>query len=516
MAKVDLDTLGRNSVVGALAELWRIGSRFVLTPVVVAAIGFEGYGAWTLLFGVAAYVTMVNASFGVAYTKYTAECARTGEWDRLARILGSGVAGIGGLAVVALALVWLLADPVLRGLNVPSELLADARTALFAIMAVVVLRLSIGCTLEVLSGLQRIDIAHRLSILASVIEFCVTLPLLLLGHGLLGMAAGHVAGQLVMFALAWRAVRVHGPLVRISLRHASRAGMREVLAVGGRFQLLALVNTVVLEGIKFLLSALIGVRAVAMYDLCDKLLGLGRQLGYAVIAPLVPAFAHLQSGGERAREQDLFVRAAKAVAIVSAGVFAFLAVLARPVLHAWTGEDVPPAVWALQVLVVGEIVMQQTGVVSANLRARGMVRLELGCALVATGVLVLLLVPLSQLWAFEGVIVARLVAMLVGASWYLRAYLRFADVPVAAFLAGARFVRVALVVGAAAGVVWLGRTLAPAVPVELSARWLAVVDVAVWSTVYALALVPALWRIALDDDERARLREALARRLGRV
>ena len=169
MAKVTLENLGRSSLFGALAEVWRIGSRFLLTPIIIGAIGFTGYGTWTLLFSVAAYLSMANASFGVAYTKFTAECVHSGEYDRLAGILGAGIASVGAVAVVGLAATWWLSEPILRGLNVPVELQADARIALLIVMSTVVARLTIGCTLEVLSGLQRVDLSHRLGITASAV-----------------------------------------------------------------------------------------------------------------------------------------------------------------------------------------------------------------------------------------------------------------------------------------------------------------------------------------------------------
>jgi O-antigen/teichoic acid export membrane protein len=517
MAKVELSTLARSSVVAWLAEAWRVGSRFVLTPIVLSQIGTAGYGVWTLVFSVSNYVAMVNASFGIAYIKATAECARSGDRDRLEGVLGAGMLAIGGFAVFGLVVIWLLGELLLAAINVPPEWLHQARLALMMIMGCLVLRMSFGCALEVLSGLQRVDLQYRLSILGSFVEFCVTVPLLLLGWGMVGMAIAYSLGQVIAMAAAFWLVRKHAPGLRISPFRASRAGLREVFSVGGRFQLLGIVTTSVMEGVKILMAVLLGVGWVAIYDLCDKLLTLGKSLSSSVLAPLMPAFADLQAGGERERERALFAQSSKALALVSCGAFAFLAVLAHPVLLGWTGQSVTDAAIALQLLALGEVIMLQTGVVSANLRARGMVRMEFTCALVATTTMLVSVVPLARALDFQGIVIARLLSQVVGGCWYMLAYLRWAELPWISYARSAQLPRVLAVVGLAAASVLIGHlVLAPLLDGRLPARWAAVLEVGVLAVPYAGLLLFGVLRWALGDDERARLLGMVQRKLGKL
>lgn len=515
-SSVSVEALGRSALFGALAELWRIGSRFLLTPIVLAAIGLSGYGTWTLLFSVVAYVSMAHASFGVAYTKLTAECVRTDDYERLARVLGAGVLAAAGIGLLGLAAVWFLGPPILAALNVPPELRDDARTALLVVMSVLVGRMTLGCTLEVLAGVQRIDVAHRLHVLAGVFEFAVTVPLLLRGQGLLGMAAGYALGQVAMYGLAWRSLRRVAPRIHVSPARATLAGMREIIGLGGRFQALAVLNTIMFEGVKFFLSVLIDPGATALYELANKLVSLGRALSGAIIAPLLPAFADLQAGADRIREQQLFVRASKVLALVSAAAFGFLTVLAGPLMFAWTGQEVALAVWAVQLLAPAEVLTQQTGVVSASLRARGIVRMEAAYALVATVTLALMVASLAAIAPFQGVVWARVASEVVGVGWYLRAFFGFSGMAVAHWWSAGRFGRVIAVGAAAAGCVALGRSLLPDLPISAVAeRWQAVGEVFTWSVPYLALFGLGAWKIALDDEERGLLRGLLQSRLQR-
>ena len=129
MTAINIKTLGRSSLTGGVAQLWRILSRFILTPVIIAQIGMDGYGVWTLVFSVAAYVEMTNVSLGLAYTKFTAECVRHRRYDELTHIIGSGMSVVGSVAVVGLLLAWLFGEPLLEALNVPPHMVGDAAIA---------------------------------------------------------------------------------------------------------------------------------------------------------------------------------------------------------------------------------------------------------------------------------------------------------------------------------------------------------------------------------------------------
>ncbi len=511
MSKVNLRTLGRNTLVAGLAEVWRVVSRFVLTPLIIGALGMEGYGVWTLVFSVAAYVSMANASFGLAYTKFTAECMQAEQYDRLSRIIGSGMVGIGSVALLGFAAAALFGESIMRALNVPEALVADAGSALMIVLVVLVLRMSIGCCHEVLSGLQRMDLTSRLAIIGSIIEFCVSVPLIFAGYGLVGLAIGHLAGYGSNNFMAYWLVRKHAPQVRISPLMMSREGFRLMLGIGGKFQILMGINTLVMHGAKFVISVVLGPVWVGVYNLADRLLELGRAASAAVVGPLMPAFADTQARGDSEKERVLLLKGSKADGLTGGGVLTFLAIFAPYVVFIWTGEDIADAAWALQVIAFGDGMFVLTSVISSNLRARGQVRLEMTTALMSGVIGIGSMFPLMAWWGFEGAVIARLLAQVTAASWYLGAFLRVAKIPFAEYLRGTRILWVGLGLAAAALPAALGARLVPLPSFGLPARWHAVVTVAVWGSLFGAIAIAATWRLALDDEERTRLRGIVAK-----
>ena len=506
MAAIDIKTLGRSSITGGFAQAWRILSRFILTPIIIAQLGMAGYGAWTLVFSLAAYVDMSNLGLGLAYSKFTAECVRKNEYERLEQILGAGIASIVPVGLLGFGVAWWFGESIVSVLRVPAELVPDTAFAMLVVIAAMVLRMTVGCRLEILAGLQRIDLTFRLNVLASIIEFCVSLPLLLLDHGIRGLAIGHAAGQATMFLLAYFMVGKRLPQVRISPRRATRQGLRELLSVGGRFQMLAMWNTVMGQGIKLFLSWLMGVQWLGIYELADKLVQLGKTASEAVIAPLMPAFASLRAGGEALRERMLFLKGSKADVVLGGMSFAFLGLFAPSILLLWTGEPQPWATWALQVLAGGEAVMLLTSIVSSSLRARGQVGLEFRWAVLNFTLSLVLLAVLVPTMEFEGLIYARVIARLFSTTWYLHAFFKVSQITWGEYLRETRLPVLLLLLLGVGATILFARVLLPWPEIPgLSPRWTAVLDVVVWSIPYLLLLGTGVWRICLVADERTAL-----------
>lgn len=505
MSKVNARNLGRNSLFATLSHLWRIGSRFVLTPVIIAQMGMEGYGTWTLLFSVSASVAVLDTSFGLVYAKYTAEYDRRGDYEALSEILGTGIALVMAIGVVGIGVFWLFRAAVFDVLNVPDDLTESAGLALVLILSALLLRMSYGASYQVLSGLQRSDLHYKLIILASLLDFAVALPLLLAGWGLLALAIGHAIGQAIAIAIGVVVCKRFCPEVTLSPLRASREGFRRIAGLGGRFQLLSAFNTIMNEGTKVVLAALLGTAMVGVYEIAHKLTMLGKSVSGSVLAPLMPAFANLHAGRDAERARQLYVGGSKAIALFAMTCLSFLAVMADDVILMWTGEEVPLAAWTIRILAVGEFLSLLTGVATASLRGRGRVGLELAHGLLGGGTMLLAFWPLYQLLEYPGIVYARLIGAVAGASWFLLMFFRREGLSLRVYLRDV--VGRVLVTGAlACGAVWVVRWHIHGIgSAQWSDRWRAVLDVALNGVAFVAVIALAAWLLVLTVGERQRV-----------
>ena len=499
MAEVNAKSLARNSVSTAVLQVWQIGSRFVLTPIIISQIGLAGYGTWTLLFGICAYMSMFNASFGFAYMKYTAEYDRRKDYDTLSDILSSGVALVSALGIIPLVVVWLFHIPILCGLNVPEAMLRDARLALMVIGAWLLLKMSVGSSLDILVGLQRLDLQRKLTIVSSVVEFFTSLCLLWCGLGLLGLAIGFLFAEVLAMVFAWFLCLRLCPRLRVSPFRATRRGLRQIASLGGRFQLLAIIDTLWQQGTRFILSALCGIEAVGIFEIATKILGLGRMAAGAVIVPMMPAFANLHSDKADQRWQTLYTSGSRILAAVCVASFGFIAIFADAAIVVWTGQAYPLAAWTVRVLTLTYYLHMLTGVGAASLRGQGTVRLEICSVLIGGASVLCTIMPGYWLGGFRGIVFAY-ASYLTGRIWLLVAFARQQSISVSGY-----FYRVVIrpvLVGLPVITAVLAMRLAGFQVTLPGDRIHTAIELSLWGVAFSSVIGVLMWFMALSRQER--------------
>jgi len=499
---VSLRGLARSSAYVNAAQLWQMASRLVLTPIVIARLGLDGYGAWTLVYSVCANAIALDSGAAWAYAKLTAELDEDGDWSRLSEVIGAGLLLVGSTVAVGLAAVWLARGWILPVLGVPPQLLRETEQTLCILSLAVAFKACLGAALPVLAGLQRMDLQYRFIICGSVVEFATALSLVLAGRGMTALPLGILAGEVVSIGAAWRACRRLRPALRLSPLHAGLQGVKQIVSVGLRFQGVVLMGTVARQAIRVALSGLYGTAALGIFNLAERLLSVAGGPALAIVSPLMPAFAKLGSGSHAWRWRQLFWRASKVAAVAAAVPLLFAAVFADPILFAWTGQRFPAAVWAARALAPVEFLAVLTGVAGARLRAAGTVRLEViaglaGSVLALAGMLVAY--PVAGL---AGSVVAVACGRCAGSAWLLARFASFGR------LDGRRYLRTtvlapvlrlaplcALFAAAAFALTLLGSPDA--------GRWSVLGRLALLAAAYTLACTPVAWFLALSARDRA-------------
>lgn len=514
MSAVSVRALARGSAYVNAAQVWQMASRLVLTPIVIARLGLEGYGAWTLVFSLCSYAIALDVGAGWAYAKLTAELDERGNYSVLSDVLSSGLVLVGSAAALGLTAVWLAHAWILPILGVPQHLLHETERTLLVLSLAVAFEAWAGCALDVLAGLQRMDLKYRFIIFGSVVEFATALPLLLAGVGMMALPFGVLAGDAVSIGAAWLQCRRLRPALHLSPLRASWVGMRHVVRLGIRFQSLVLVGTTVRQGIRLLISSLYGTAALGIFNLADRLLFVAHTPGLAIVSPLMPAFARLGSADDTRRWRRLFLRASKVLGVAAAVPLLFAAVFAGPILFAWTGRRFPDAAWTVRVLAPVEFATLLAGVAGARLRAAGTVRLELTSGLLGSALALVGLAAAYPLAGYAGSVVAVACGRSIGAVWFFARFAasrnldRWDYVRTTVLAPVLLFGPVCLLLGSATFAL-------PILNSDDAGRWAVLGVLALLAAAYALACAPVAWFLGLSASERARV-VRLIRRTRRV
>src|SRR5579872_608169 len=116
-------TIGRNTVFGIVARGAQVGTRLITIPIVIAHLGLDGYGIWSIIMTAAAYMRFGSVGTKSAFQKYVAEATGNGDFESANKLLSTGSLGMLLLSVTVLIPVSLMSKVLAKECGVPDHFL---------------------------------------------------------------------------------------------------------------------------------------------------------------------------------------------------------------------------------------------------------------------------------------------------------------------------------------------------------------------------------------------------------
>ncbi len=428
-----LPSLLRNTAFNITASGVSLAVTLVLSPVLLASLGLERFGLWSLLWAVTGSLGLLDGRVGAAMTPLAATAWARGERARLSRLMGTGLAFyvVLGLAEFGGALLWARTPRLVAWIAEP--LREEGRAALVLAVGVFALNSVTSVYTGLLHGLQRFDLASRVSIVLTVFRGALLVAVAWAGGGLpdLFLAEALVAG-LQCVATAW-VVQRQIPELRFPGRPDPRA-LRELLGFGGKLLIAYAGHLMTFNGDKVLLSVFLGLKAVAYYELGSKVCYVMRGLPLLLISATMPVASTMEVVGDRGRLWDFSLSGMRLLAFVATPLYLFTATGAGKILLAWVGVGALEAretIWLLSLGYWLNVVSMMAAVVSVGM---GKPEIEMRRSLLATVLNLGLSAGLIPLIGFAGAPLGTTLALAVSAWYLLRAFGAQFDRPVSAVL----------------------------------------------------------------------------------
>lgn len=383
-------TVSRNSLFTVLYNVWYLGSRLVLTPVILAFVSIEEYGLWSYCFVVLSYLALTAFGFNSTYIRYTADYRARNENDKLNALLSTGMFTMIALGIVLFTAFWLLVPWLLNVLGIDRGLHAVARQLFVGTAAIFVLNFSLAGYQYILEGEQRIALVRKIHLAASVLEIVLMLLFFKLRFGVMGLLWAYIARFVLVIVLcAFFAHRVF-PFLRLRLRYYSREALKNFTGYGNQMNVLGLLSLMINSVDRIFITRLLNLEAVGVYEIGRKLPNIGLMLPSSIAGTMMPAASHLQGSAQQDRLQRAYLRATRYLMMLSSLPYAYLIVFAPQIIEAWVGSGYPRAVFVMQILAFGTFVNLFTGIGTAFVRGIGKPGYEikymaLSCALILVG-----------------------------------------------------------------------------------------------------------------------------------
>lgn len=311
---------------------------FIITPVLVHALGDGDYGLWVTVFSLTGYFGLFDQGIRPSLVRYVARDHARGDNEGVARTLSSAVALYGALGVVTLVVTVLAAAVFTRFLRIEPAQVDAARHVILIAGLSVALGFPLGVFGATLSGLQRYDLANLIGIGVGVARALAFVIVLRLGGGLVGLAWASLTMNLVGHALSWMLVRRLLPGVRLGLRAITRERLALIGAYSGFAFVGAFANSITFQTDALVITGFLGAALVTPFALAAGLVDNARSLVYSATWVLAPTASELETLGETGKLHAMVIAGAKYSVLVSWPVLFALIVFGPDLLEAWVGH----------------------------------------------------------------------------------------------------------------------------------------------------------------------------------
>ena len=295
-------SLNRIVAVNTLSNYVLIAIRIVyavlITRFLYRALGVDYYGFWSILWALFTYVVIFNFGFGATIQKYTAEQLFETEPKKYNAIISLVVAFYIAASVVicigaAVGIVWIRSWT-----NIESEsILRDCRIALaiFTLGISAIFPLSVFS--DILVGLKLIYLKNAVMVCMRLFEIAGVYTCITLDAGFTTIVSFSV-GTNILFAIFLVFV-VKKKIATFRLVPSFDFGLlREV----GQFSFFVYINSLAMlvtaKSDRFILSSVIGLPAVGLYQIGSRLPDMSQQLSSQFQDNVIPVAANLAKNGK--------------------------------------------------------------------------------------------------------------------------------------------------------------------------------------------------------------------------
>ncbi|MFO1498393.1 MAG: oligosaccharide flippase family protein [Verrucomicrobiota bacterium] len=346
------------------ANIWRnaasnyvcLGLRLVLGLIMFRflyrTLSAEEFGFWALLWSVFGYGVLMDFGFGFTAQKRVAELSARQEWGKLSEVLSTILftyvfVGLAIAVAGTIASGWMV-----RALHVSRENQEGFQGILVLFFAGLGLAYPLGLFPEMLRGQQRIALGNLIFSGGMLANFSLSVTAIHFGWGLKALILIALLCTFIpdlicgVFAIS----QLRG--VEIRPRHFSRGMVRQTMSFSVFAYVTTLSNVILAKTDQLVLSAVLGVAAVALYQagakVAEMFVGISQQLPDT----FSPAAAHLHAKGDRLELRALLINGTRFTVMLATPVYLVSAFYMKEWIRLLTGECPATTFWVGQVLLL--------------------------------------------------------------------------------------------------------------------------------------------------------------------
>lgn len=397
---------------------------FVYTPFMIRLLGQSEYGLYSLVASVVAYLGLLNFGFDSAYMRFYIRYKVDEDQTGIAKLNGMFISIFSIIALIAVVAGSVLAlnAEIVFGSKLNTHELEKAKILMF----ILVINLAISFPGIVFSSHitanERFVFHRLLQIVKTLVNPFITLPLLLLGFGSIGMVAAMtgISLSIEMAHIYYCKKRLH---MQFSFGVFDKKLLREVTTFSSFIFINMVVDQVNWNVDKYLLGRFHGTAMVAIYGLAAQINTQYMSISAAISSVFIPRIHALISQKEsKAALTVLFTRIGRIQFVILSYIGLCFIFFGRPFFFLWAGENYIDSYPILLFLVLPAIIPLTQNIGIEIQRALNIHQFRSWLYLGIAVLNIVISIPLARAYGGVGAAVGTALSMIIGngllMNWY--------------------------------------------------------------------------------------------------
>lgn len=335
-----INQLKAGVILSYTTQLIQILTGLIYTPVMLRLLGQSEYGLYQLVQSVVSYLGLLSFGFSAGYMRFYSRYKAKDDTENIAKLNGMFMLIFLAISVICLlcgGIMTVRADLIFGSGLTPLEL-GKARV----LMALMVFNMAVTFVNSVftsnITAHEKFLFQRTIELLRAFFNPFLTLPLLILGYGSIGMVVISTVLTIAAFVM-----NISYSLKRLKIKFVFKGLDPQLLKEMWVFTFFIFVNMVV-DQInwsidKFLLGRMIGTTAVAVYGVAGQLNTLYLSLSSAISAVFIPRINMIVASRDNNNElTDIFTRVGRIQFIVLGAVLLGYILFGREFINVWAGD----------------------------------------------------------------------------------------------------------------------------------------------------------------------------------
>lgn len=313
------------------------------TPYMLRMMGQSEYGLYSLVASVIAYLTVLDLGFGNAIVRYTAKFRAEKKTEEQYEMFGMFflLYLVIGIIAFGIGLGLYFNVDTLFGNTMTTVELGRARIMMLLLVANLAFTFPMSIWGSIIQAYEDFVFQKSLNIIRIILNTAVMICLLHFGYKAVAMVVVqtifNVLTLVVNFIYCRRKLDIH---IYFRFKHFHWGFLKEVAIYSFWIFLNAIMDRVYWSTGQFVLGAMVGTVAVAVFAIAIQLEGMYMQFSTAISSVFLPKVTAMVATNRSRKEiSDLFIRTGRIQYIVLAYILSGFIIFGRQFIELWAGAD---------------------------------------------------------------------------------------------------------------------------------------------------------------------------------